>query len=74
MNAKSKISTLLACSALLLSLCGAGLLPGGRAQAGGKQKGDDDPEAAVLNREKVSGKLRERASRGKSGKGEGENV
>ncbi|HEX8339255.1 MAG TPA: hypothetical protein VF621_21210, partial [Pyrinomonadaceae bacterium] len=74
MNAKSKILTLLTCCALLLPLCGAGLLPGGRAQAGngGGKGGDEEPERALFNRDKVSAALRERAGRGNSGKGGGE--
>jgi serine protease AprX len=73
MNSKSKILTLLTCCALLLPLCGAGLLPGGRALAGGKAKGDEEPDArGPFNHDKVSGALRERARRGHSGKGGGE--
>ena len=70
MNAKSKILTLLTCCALLLSLCGAGLLPGGKASAGGKDKSGDEPDArGPFNHDKVSRALRERKRTGKSGKG-----
>src|SRR5215207_4340544 len=68
MNAKSKFLTLLTCYALLLPLCG------GKALAGGKGKGgDEEPERALFNRDKVSSALRERAGRGKDG-GETEQV
>ncbi|HEX8292988.1 MAG TPA: S8 family serine peptidase, partial [Pyrinomonadaceae bacterium] len=72
MNAKMKILTLLTCCALLLPLCGAGLLPGGRAQAVGEGKGvEESPERAPFNRDKVSRALRERAGRGGRGQGGG---
>jgi subtilisin family serine protease len=71
MNAKTKLLTLLTCFALLLPLCGAGLLPGGGAQAAsGKGRGGDEADArAPFNRDKVSHVLRERKAGGKSGKG-----
>src|SRR3712207_9086219 len=73
MNAKTKILSLLSCLALLLPLCGGGLLPGGGALASsGKGKGGDESDArSPFNRDKVSGALRERAGRGRSGKSGG---
>ncbi|HEX8685158.1 MAG TPA: S8 family serine peptidase, partial [Pyrinomonadaceae bacterium] len=65
MNTKSRILSLLTCCALLLPVCGVGLVSEARARSGQRRGADDEPRAGeTVNRDKVSGALRERAAGG----------